>query len=55
MMYCMCFTVICLPMQKDTTQKKLGKAKQKCNMNIFSDGTHRLFAKNQKPDLVASF
>lgn len=55
MTYYMCYTMICLTMQKDTSQEKLEKAGQKCNLNIFSDGTHKLFAKNQKPDLVASF
>lgn len=36
-------------------EKKLEKVRRKCNLNIFSDETHKLFAKNLEPDLVASF
>lgn len=54
MMYYTSITAIYVTMQKDSYQNQLRKARRKCNLTIYSDGTCKLFAKNQKPDLVAS-
>lgn len=51
MMYYTSITAIYVTMQKDSYQNKLRKARQKCNLTIYSDGTCKFFAKKSEARL----